>query len=380
MIKRISWIPAMISLSLLGGCVPTITNDTEVTQDTEKSDVATNIIPSLQLSEQYYRTLLPYEESASRGLIVSNVKSKFDMKEVETGLIRLSQRSFSPDKYFFQEGQKLKTDDLILWLARSNQDELGLNPATTKGMTPEQRATEAPIYLAHIVEQNYLVKTDNDKVRLGGISIGLALNSIYYYQKEDFGATYEQPIPQDQIEKNGKKMANEIVKRMRSMEGMENVPITVGLFKQESRNSIVPGTYFAYGTASEGKGNIAEWSSINEEYVLFPQPIAEEKYRDIGNSFAKFKQDIDNYFSNFTSVVGTGFYQDEQIRKMSIDIPVQFFGEAELIGFTQYMTGLVMQHFPNGLRVEVNVTSINGPEAIVIKKADDKDPFVHIYD
>jgi len=380
MIKRISWIPAMISLSLLGGCVPTITNDTEVTQDTEKSDVATNIIPSLQLSEQYYRTLLPYEESASRGLIVSNVKSKFDMKEVETGLIRLSQRSFSPDKYFFQEGQKLKTDDLILWLARSNQDELGLNPATTKDMTPEQRATEAPIYLAHIVEQNYLVKTDNDKVRLGGISIGLALNSIYYYQKEDFGATYEQPIPQDQIEKNGKKMANEIVKRMRSMEGLENVPITVGLFKQESRNSIVPGTYFAYGTASEGKGNIAEWSSINEEYVLFPQPIAEEKYRDIGNSFAKFKQDIDKYFSNFTSVVGTGFYQDEQIRKMTIDIPVQFYGEAELIGFTQYMTGLVMQHFPNGLQVEVNVTSINGPEAIVIKKADDKEPYVHIYD
>lgn len=380
MIKRISWIPAMISLSLLGGCVPTITNDTEVTQDTEKSDVATNIIPSLQLSEQYYRTLLPYEESASRGLIVSNVKSKFDMKEVETGLIRLSQRSFSPDKYFFQEGQKLKTDDLILWLARSNQDELGLNPATTKDMTPEQRATEAPIYLAHIVEQNYLVKTDNDKVRLGGISIGLALNSIYYYQKEDFGATYEQSIPQDQIEKNGKKMANEIVKRMRSMEGLEKVPITVGLFKQESRNSIVPGTYFAYGTASEGKGNIAEWSSINEEYVLFPQPIAEEKYRDIGNSFAKFKQDIDEYFSNFTSVVGTGFYQDEQIRKMTIDIPVQFYGEAELIGFTQYMTGLVMQHFPNGLQVEVNVTSINGPEAIVIKKADDKEPYVHIYD
>lgn len=370
----------MISLSLLGGCVPSLTNDTEVTQEKEKSDVATTIIPSLQLSEQYYRTLLPYEESASRGLIVSNVKSKFDMKEVETGLIRLSQHTFSPDKYFFQEGQNLKTDELKNWLARSTQEELGLNPATTNGMTPEERATTAPIYLAHIVEQNYLVKTDNDKVRLGGISIGLALNSIYYYQKEDYGATYEQTIPQDEIEKNGKKMANEIVKRMRAIEGLEKVPITVGLFKQESRNSIIPGTYFAYGTASEGKGNIAEWASINEEYVLFPQPIAEEKYRDMGNSFVKFKQDIDEYFSNFTSVVGTGFYQDDQIKKMTIDIPVQFYGEAELIGFTQYMTGLVMQHFPDYLQVEVNVTSINGPEAFISKKANVKEPYVHIYD
>jgi len=380
MIKRISWIPAMMSLSLLGGCIPSITNDTEVTKETEESDIATTIIPSLQLSEKYYRTLLPYEKSASRGLIVSNVYSKYDMKEAETGLIRLSQDKFSPDKYFFQEGQTLKTEELRLWLARSSQDPLGLNPAVTDDMTPEQRATEAPVYLAHIVEQNYLVETDDNKVRLGGISIGLALNSIYYYQKESYGATYEQPIPDAAIEENGKKMANEIVKRMRTIEGLSEVPITVGLFKQESRNSIIPGTYFTYGTAAEGKGNIAEWTAINEEYVLFPQPISEEKYRDVGNAFANFKQDIDEYFSNYTSVVGTGFYQDDLIQKMNIDIPIQFYGEAELIGFTQYMTGLVMKHFPASLKVEVNVTSINGPEAFVVKEADDKEPYVHIYD
>ena len=175
-------------------------------------------------------------------------------------------------------------------------------------------------------------------------------------------------------------MANEIVKRMRAIEGLSQVPITVGLFKQESRNSIVPGTYFTYGTASEGRGNIAEWTDINEEYVLFPQPISEEKYRDVGNAFANFKQDIDKYFSNYTSVVGTGFYQDDLIQKMNIDIPIQFYGEAELIGFTQYMTGLVMKYFPASLQVEVNVTSINGPEAFVSKKADDKEPYVHIYD
>lgn len=380
MIKRISWIPAMMSLSLLGGCIPSITNDTEVTKETEESDIATTIIPSLQLSEKYYRTLLPYEKSASRGLIVSNVYSKYDMKEAETGLIRLSQETFSPDKYFFQEGQTLKMEELRLWLARSSQDPLGLNPAVTDDMTPEQRATEAPVYLAHIVEQNYLVETDDNKVRLGGISIGLALNSIYYYQKESYGATYEQAIPDAAIEENGKKMANEIVKRMRTIEGLAKVPITVGLFKQESRNSIVPGTYFTYGTASEGKGNIAEWTAINEEYVLFPQPISEEKYRDIGKAFADFKHDIDKYFSNYTSVVGTGFYQEDLIHKMNIDIPIQFYGEAELIGFTQYMTGLVMKYFPASLQVEVNVTSINGPEAFVIKKADDKEPYVHIYD
>ncbi|MDX1772141.1 MAG: CamS family sex pheromone protein, partial [Planococcaceae bacterium] len=65
MIKRISWIPAMISLSLIVGCVPSITNDTEVIQEID-SEVETTTIPNLQLSDQYYRTLLPYEKSASR--------------------------------------------------------------------------------------------------------------------------------------------------------------------------------------------------------------------------------------------------------------------------------------------------------------------------
>ena len=36
-------------------------------------------------------------------------------------------------------------------------------------------------------------------------------------------------------------MAEEIVKRLRSQEGLADIPIVVGLFKQESRKSIVPG-------------------------------------------------------------------------------------------------------------------------------------------
>ena len=35
---------------------------------------------------------------------------------------------------------------------------------------------------------------DNNKISLGGVVIGLALNSVYYYQKEAYGATYEAKI------------------------------------------------------------------------------------------------------------------------------------------------------------------------------------------
>ena len=65
------------------------------------------------------------------------------------------------------------------WLS-SKDPCAGLNPHVRSGMTEEEIAEKAPTYLAHIVEQNYLVMTDDKKVRLAGISIGLALNSIHY--------------------------------------------------------------------------------------------------------------------------------------------------------------------------------------------------------
>jgi protein involved in sex pheromone biosynthesis len=385
--KRTSWIPAIISLVLLAGCTPNLTKDTEVINETKKSEKAATIIPSVQISKQYYRTLLPYEESASRGLIVSNLYSKYDIKEVESGLLRLSQQTFSPDDYFFQEGQMLDSDTLRSWLERKKEvkkddkdktGEFGLNPLLPGGKLTAELAKTSPMYLAHIVEQNYMVKTDDNKIRLGGVSIGLALNSVYYYKLGDYGP-YEQPIPQATIEENGKKMANEIVKRMRTMEGLESIPITVGLFKQEGRDSIVPGTYFEYSIAGEGKA-LGDWTKLNEDYIIFPQPTSEVKYREVGESFNNFKQDVEEYFSNYTSIIGTGFYQEDRIKKLTIDIPIQFYGTAEIVGFTQYMTGLVMEHFPASLNVEVSVTSINGPEAVVIKEADEKEPYVHIYD
>ncbi|MED4699830.1 CamS family sex pheromone protein [Lysinibacillus capsici] len=378
--KSFRLIPAIVAAAMLVGCVPSDKKETELTQETQQKEKAeTTIIPSIQIDESYYKTLIPYKESASRGLVVSNIYTKYDMKEVESGLMRLSQNEFDTENYYFQEGQYLAESTVSSWLARSSQTEDGLNPPTTDTMTPEERATKAPVYLSHIVEQNYLTKTKDNKVKLGGISIGLALNSIYYYQKEQYGEYYEEPISESTLIEQGKKMAAEIVSRLRSHEELKDVPIVVGLFKQQARNQIIPGTYFSYGVAKAGQNSIADWEGIDENYVLFPTDDSQDVYRDVNNNFKNFKQDVDKYFSNYTSVIGTGFYRNKQIQNLSIEIPIQFFGKAEIIGFTQYLTGILINQFDN-IHVEVSVTSVNGPEALIIKKANDKDPYVHIYD
>lgn len=378
--KSFRLIPAIVAAAMLVGCVPSDKKETELTQETQQKEKAeTTIIPSIQIDESYYKTLIPYKESASRGLVVSNIYTKYDMKEVESGLMRLSQNEFDTENYYFQEGQYLAESTVSSWLARSSQTEDGLNPPTTDTMTPEERATKAPVYLSHIVEQNYLTKTKDNKVKLGGISIGLALNSIYYYQKEQYGEYYEKPISESTLIEQGKKMATEIVSRLRSREELKDVPIVVGLFKQQARNQIIPGTYFSYGVAKAGQNSIADWEGIDENYVLFPTDDSQDVYRDVNNNFKNFKQDVDKYFSNYTSVIGTGFYRNKQIQNLSIEIPIQFFGKAEIIGFSQYLTGILINQFDN-IHVEVSVTSVNGPEALIIKKANDKDPYVHVYD
>lgn len=376
--KSFRLIPAIIAAAMLVGCVPSDKKETELTQETQQEKVETTIIPSLQIDKSYYRTLTPYKESASRGLVVSNIFTKYDMKEVETGLMRLSQNEFDTENYFFQEGQYLAENTVENWLARSSQKKDGLNPPTTDSMSAEERATKAPIYLSHIVEQNYLTKTSDNKVKLSGISIGLALNTIYYYQKEQYGEYYEKPISEAKLIEQGKKMASEIVSRLRTNDELKDVPIVVGLFKQKARNDIIPGTYFNYGVAKAGQNEVTDWKAMDEEYVLFPTSESQDVYRDDSKNFENFKQDVDKYFSNYTSVVGTGFYQNKKIQKLSIEVPIQFFSKLEIIGFTQYLTGVLINQFDN-IHVEVSITSMNGPEALIVKNANEKEPYVHIY-
>lgn len=389
--KRYALVPAMIAAAMLSACTPSITPDTELTQQSDTEEVETTIIPNMQLSDNFYRTLIPYKESASRGLVVSNIFTKYDMKEVETGLMRISQNFYDTEKYYFQEGQYLDETMLKYWLARPNQttdkgpEYQGLNPSsidekTGQEMDPTVKATEAPIYVSHIVEQNYLTKTDDNKVKLAGMSIGLALNSVYYYQKEQYGEFFEQKLSEDELVAEGKKIAQEVVNRLRARTELADIPIAVALFKQEERNSIVPGSYLTYNLADKGKTALGDWQDVNEKYVTFPMNSPEDMYREMNKKFLNFKQDVDKYFSNFTSVFATGFYQNKRIQKLDIEIPIQFYGTAEITGFTQYITGLMLNHLPLDLNITVSITSVNGPEVLIVKEPNSDEPFVHIYE
>ena len=210
--------------------------------------------------------------------------------------------------------------------------------------------------------------------------IGLALNSIYYYQKEAFGATYEAKIDSQKLESKGKGIAQEVLNRLRQMDGMKDIPITIAFFEQKEQSSVVPGNFISFTNINKNSSEITKWENLNEEFYLFPSTAAEEKYRDDVNKFTNFKEDVEQYFPNFNGVIGRAFYMDDQLQNLNIDIPIQFYGNSEAIGFTQYVAGLIMERFPSYIAIQVSITSVNGPEALIVREANQDEPTVHIYE
>ncbi|MGN1386253.1 MAG: CamS family sex pheromone protein, partial [Bacillus sp. (in: firmicutes)] len=62
--KKLSFIGVGLAL-LLAGCAPNLDGDETTEKATDESAKA--IIPKYQISDSYYRTILPFEPSAARG-------------------------------------------------------------------------------------------------------------------------------------------------------------------------------------------------------------------------------------------------------------------------------------------------------------------------
>lgn len=385
----------LTGLLLLTACAPNFGEQEEIVQETEDESKETAIIPKYNISDSYYKMILPFKQGEARGLVSQQLNTRLDIDEFETGLMRVAQDTFAPDKYLYQEGQYLKGDVITSWLrrkltgdalaqakagAKENGEEfvdLGLNPALSGEGGLEKQNEENPIYLAHMLEHNYLVRK-GDTVELGGVVIGLAMNSVHYYNQED-GYARDHKISKSEILEKGKEIAQEVTNRLRNTNGLENVPIVIAIYEQEKKSSIVPGNFIAKTTVKQGTNTLEKWEEINEDYYFFPSPEATNDYRDDAQMFNRFKQDIEEFFPNYTGVIGKAFYKNDELNYLDIEIPMQFYGKAEVVAFTQFVTGKVMEYFPSYMTLEVNIMSTSGQEALILKEPNQEEPMVHIY-
>ena len=351
------------------------------------SDLANNPTTSTSQKKTYqttstnnnsYNVLLKngkYLTSPIEGLTADTNDNSVDERALESQLMGLSHNQFSTGRYVFQEGQQLNQTTVTDWLGRySKNNKEGLNPEkAAKGKAYE------PIILDQVLEQDYLTKNGSG-YKLGGMSLGLALNSVDYYNKKDGGPEYQSKISREKQESFGKDAADKIVKRIRAQKGMKNIPILIGLFSKTSKDSLVGGNYFAYGIANANSSKINQWKAVDYRSQILPV-VGNEKAINSSDAtaFSDFKSAIQDYFPNISGVTANVQYENDKLSQMNITVTTQFYGYAQVESFTRLVASSAKKYLPTNAPIEIKITSVNDVQALIAKNSADDGYSVHIF-
>ena len=152
MAKYKIWVVAAATLLLLAGCT-----SLPGTSSSSSSKATKKLQTTGKVTDSMYEGVIDngqYKTSQTRGLTTQQSNTSFDVKSLESGLLKLSKEQLPTSKYVFQEGQSLKTAQAQKWLARKSKTNTeGLNPEDNGQKDPNKRN---PIYLQQILEQDYL--------------------------------------------------------------------------------------------------------------------------------------------------------------------------------------------------------------------------------
>ncbi len=332
-------------------------------------------------TDSQYSVLLrngQYKTGKTAGMAATTNGNDVDTKNFESELVELSTKQFSPNKYVFQEGQILTTGTVSNWLGRYDKktNKEGLNPVDNKKKDAGKRN---PYYLEQILEQDYLTGSNNSYA-LGGMSIGLGLNSVDYFTKVKDGAQYKDEISRAKQTSEGKKMAEKIVTRLRKEKATKSIPLLIGLFDKTKQDSLVGGTYFLYGVVNKDSNKVDKWVTVNNKTQVLPT-IGDEKAINSNDAegFTNFKAAIQGYFPNISGVIGRLTYQDNQLTAMDISITTQFYGYSQINSFAKLVLSNAKKFLPTNAKIEIKIESVSDTQALISKNKPDDEYYVHIF-
>ncbi|RXI79997.1 CamS family sex pheromone protein [Levilactobacillus suantsaii] len=319
-----------------------------------------------------------YRVSKSRGVTNSqDSDNTYNLKSFENGMLNVSKKVFSTKKYVFQEGQYLSSDTVQNWLDRkSKSNSTGLNPASNGSKSPNKRN---PIYIQALEEQDYMTQKNN-KLSLGGVTIGIAVNSIDYYKKTQYGSTYQTKISKAEGEAYAKKAANTVLQRLRKKSALKNVPIVIAVYRQASNDSLVGGNFLAYSTNKAGKTSVSSWTPLDVKNYTFPLQSGQSSPNSNDSSaFSNFKSEVEDFFPNLSGVTAQAQYDGKSLSGMHVNITTQFYSQTEIISFTQYLQTTAQKYLPSGVPIDITVSSTDGIQSFLSRSKNAKKFSSHVF-
>lgn len=365
---------SLVALFTLAACSTTQIQPGQDQSDADNPGQEENDPSFYGTSGHYYRPIIregAYRPSQSRG-ITQRLNSPINIKAFESGLMSLAGQHFSTDQHFFEEGQHISSETVRAWVGRESSDNpQGLNPIDNGEAEEEMRS---PIYLESVLEQDYYVETENG-MQLAGMMIGLAMNSVDYYQAEQYGPVLSQEIPDEDIRQQSQEMIDQILEEVREVDELQDIPIVFAVFKQSPRDSLAGGNYISQVVSPSGS-ELAEYEQLHFSKLVFPLEGGDTA---VAQNFEAFKSEVEQFFPNLSGVTAVGSYQGDQIESLHVDITTQFYGEAEIIAFAQYVEVAAQNHLPTSIPVEITIDSMDDVEAFLYTNGETSDYFSHIF-
>ena len=384
-LKRGFLLVVICYLVVLVGCSAPPTPKVE--EGISEDDSMKRQLLSNEATSEYYRTMLPYKTSPTRRLVYSRyskMNNRYDIDAFELALMRESQSYFSPEQVYFQEGQNLTKAMVQRLLSKrlteaelgqelevdANYKDIGLNPTKDERINIDGMDVN-PVYLAYLLEQDYVVTKDENTV-LEGVTIGLALNP-YQNWKNELG--YDQTIVLDEetlIEK-GKEIATRLIDILRQEEAFKDVPIMIGLFIVQEESAVTPGHMVAKTLVGKNSSTIKNWESVNEKYYLLPDSAILAVDANLSNQFSSFKDTIKEYYPHYYGVIGLAHVLNNKVDNLEIIINIDFYGLAEKLSFHQLVAQLIPDSFSSDYDIDVVIRSSDEIYGILKKSANERE-------
>jgi len=373
--KKLKYLLFIIPLFLVSCIRPPVPDVEQAIQD---SDPNTIIPLSNDSTEGYFMTALPLQPSPIRGLIHTYIRNRADIEQVEKSLMRLATEYFNPDDgYFFREGQYLERDFVLNVLQAHNpeiENHRGLNPAVGSSISFRgevfengQEGTESIRPLAYLLEQNFATVQENEDggsgFQLEGVAIAIALNPYHWVVDRTIGSENEYRMTDDEIIEIGESIAADLLPLLRQEEGLEDVPIILGLYILRSYREVIPGGFARIAHIESGR-SINYWKTVHEQHFMLPDLTSAINEFDvnINDQFNFFKNNIGNYFPHHHGIVARAHVVNSQVYRISIVFNMSFYGFSEKLGFHQFLVEQIGYFSPEyDIRIIVrNPSQIHG--------------------
>ncbi|QQE74964.1 CamS family sex pheromone protein [Brevibacillus composti] len=313
-----------------------------------------SLSPVVEVSEDYYGSIQPYQQNQTRGML-SSMGYRIDFSHLELGLMEIARETFPTADYLFQEGQLITRDQVRDWIAEE------------KAGAPNGKQKTSS--LVHVLEHDYLRKDDQ---QLAGMVLGLSLTPEYQ------DATGQNKIYTiDELRAKGQQLAAKIVQSVRA--NSTEVPIVVALYQvPEPNSSLVPGRFIMSGTVNANEASVSKWVPIDEAFFLFPSGEAEKAYPQQSLQYDKLKRHIQSAFKEYIGITGVGRFMGGKLTEMTITATAEYDSRTEVLQFTQFAAAGIEQAFEKSVHVNLYVQTINQPLGIYIRPANGE-PYMHIY-